>query len=296
MTALLLIVFPGMVVGLGLALMVVAFLPAAPRLSAAVARMGSRTPAPSETVNKDDLYERIGGRLLRRFGDLPIMRVPDTDLRLIQMEPSRFITQKALVAALGFVLPFAAGVAGQAAGSVAFYIPGIFGIPLAIVGWMTPNWTVKADAVKARSEFTRAVAVYIELVASERGRGEAPTRSLENAATVGRSWVFVRIRQELTESRLAGVAAWDGLEKLAVEIDTPDLADLAKRMRLTGEEGANSYEALRAQGRSLRDRLLNEQHAAANRDTTLLNAPLAFVGFMFMAIIGTPFVMATFMK
>lgn len=296
MTYLFAVMLPGMVVGLGIAVVVSALAPRTPQLVDVLDRMNEAPAMVSASSSESSLNERVGGRLLRRFGGSSWLQIPESDLRLIRMPANRFVTRKALMALMGLVLPFAIGMVFQALGLIAFYIPGVFGIPLAALGWYVPNLIVRDQAAEARGEFARSVAVYIELVASERKRGAPPTEALEQAATVGRSWVFVRLRQELNEARLAGVAAWDGLESLAREINTPDLADLAKRMRLTGEEGASAYDALRAQGRSLRDKLLNQQHSEANRQTTLLQVPLVGVGFTFMVILATPFLLNTFVK
>ncbi|MEL4419780.1 hypothetical protein, partial [Shewanella algae] len=57
-----------------------------------------------------------------------------------------------------------------------FYIPALFGIPLAIGGWYLPNLLVRDQAEAARKEFSRSVAVYMELVGSERISGAPPAK------------------------------------------------------------------------------------------------------------------------
>ncbi|MFX8620604.1 hypothetical protein ABTM24_20645, partial [Acinetobacter baumannii] len=79
-----------------------------------------------------------------------------------------------------------------------FYIPALLGLPIAVWLWFSVDQDIRSKANDARAEFTRAVAVYLELVAAERKRGATAARALETSADVGRSWVFVRIRQELT--------------------------------------------------------------------------------------------------
>ena len=286
---------PGALVGAGVAVIIAVLIPAPPALGNALERL---TPvsasSPGVVTSSDGINERIGSALLRQTTGIPGFTLPEVDLRLIGLAASHFMTRKALFAGLFFLLPLTAGLILQTAGAFSIVIPAALTIPFGIGGWFLPNLIVKGEAAEARAEFSRAVAVYLELVASERTRS-APTRALEAAAAVGRSWVFIRISQELSHARYAGIAAWDGLERLSKEIDVPDLAELARRMRLSGEEGASVYETLRAQGRSLRNRLLNEQQTEANKSTSRMVIPMAMTGFVFLLLIGTPFVLDAFL-
>ncbi|MBF0816663.1 type II secretion system F family protein [Microbacterium paludicola] len=288
---------PGVLAGAGLALVVAALVPAAPSLGAALERLSGRGIA-SEVGGPTaaTLNEQIGARAIRQLSGLPGFRLPLVDLKLIGLSTNRYMTQKVLMAGVFLIAPLAIGFVFQALGLSAFYIPALFGLPLAIAGWFVPNLIVRGQAAEARAEFSRAVAVYLELVASERNRGASPSRALESAARVGRSWVFVRLSQELAQARYAGIAAWDALERLSIEIDVPDLTELARRMRLSGEEGASVYETLRAQGKSLRNRLLNERQEQANKSTTAMVIPMAATGFIFLLLIGTPFVLDAFLS
>lgn len=285
-------ILPGAAVGAGIALLISVLVPGPPALSVALERVA---PVPvtkrSGRSQANAFHDRVGGAVLRQVAGFPGFSIPEVDLRLIGMTVNRYMTLKALFTTGFFLLPFIIGLLFQAMGLVAFYIPGLFGFPLAVLGWFIPNLTTKGEAENARAEFTRAVAVYLELVASERTRGAAPSRALESAASVGQSWVFVRLSQELAQARYAGIAAWDALERLGAEIDVPDLTELARRMRLSGEEGASVYETLRAQGKSLRNRLLNMQQTEANKSTTRMVMPMAMTGLVFMLLLGTPFIL-----
>ena len=103
--------------------------------------------------------------------------------------------------------------------------------------------------------------------------------------------MFVRIRQELTRARYAGVAPWDALRTLSEEIDVPDLADVAKIVRLSGEEGASIYETLRSRGKTLRHKLLAEEHEKANSASERMQMPLATTLFVYVGIIITPLIL-----
>ena len=290
---LLLIVLPGMVLGLGVALTIAALMPTQPQLSAALDRSGTTTVTPT-TAYAASLENRVGSAVLQRFNDNPALKIPTSDLRLIGMSVNRYLYQKVLTAALGLITPMTIGLLFQLLGIAAFYIPGLLGIPLAVGAWFLPNLLVRDQAAKARTEFSRSVAVYMELVASERISAQPPGKALESAAQVGRNWAFVRIRRALSEARFSGIAPWDALEILSLEIDVPDLGEIAKVIRLSGEQGASVYETLRARGQNLRDRLLNEEQTEANKATNRMTFPMALSGILFIVILGTPFVLDAF--
>ena len=288
-----LIVLPGILVGLGFALVVAALVPTQPRLSAALERIGT-TSVSQDTAHAATFENRVGSAVLRRFSDSPSFKIPSTDLRLIGMSVNRYLYQKVLSASLGLLAPIAFGLIFQVLGITAFYIPALFGLPLALGGWFLPNLLVRDQAQEARTEFSRSVAVYMELVGSERISGAPPGKALESAARVGHNWAFVRIRQTLTEARYAGVAPWDALEQLSKEINVPDLGEIAKVIRLSGEQGASVYETLRARGQNLRDRLLNDEATEANKATNKMTIPMTLTGVLFMLLLGTPFVLDAF--
>ncbi|WP_065569687.1 type II secretion system F family protein [Microbacterium oleivorans] len=288
-----LIVLPGLILGLGIAVIVAALIPTQPRLASALDRIGTTSVA-TDTAYAATLENRVGSAVLRRFSDSSALKIPNTDLRLIGMSVNRYLYQKVLCAALGFVAPLALGLVAQVLGLGAFYVPALFGIALAAGGWFIPNLLIRSQAQEARTEFSRSIAVYMELVGSERISGAPPGKALESAAQVGRNWAFVRIRQTLTEARYAGVAPWDALEQLSKETGVPDLGEIANVIRLSGEQGASVYETLRARGQNLRDRLLNDEAAEANKATNKMTIPMALTGVLFMLLLGTPFALDAF--
>ena len=119
----------------------------------------------------------------------------------------------------------------------------------------------------AREEFARATSAYIDLTALERAAGAGATQALEQAATVGDSWVFVRLREQLIRARLSGTPPLEGLHELSTELALPELSDLADIMRLSGEEGAAVYKTLRARSASMRAAMMN---AAEGQPGTLV--------------------------
>ncbi len=283
----LLALIPGLILGGGIALIVSALIPRQPHLAATLDRLTETTIATPE-IGDDSLQHRVGSWVGSHLPERSWLKVPTTDLRLIGMQLDKYYYDKVLLALVGLIMPMFLGVVTQAVGFLPFYVPALLGIPLAGWLWFSVDGTIRGKANEARAEFTRAVAVYLELVAAERKRGATAARALETSAEVGRSWVFVRIRQELTRARYAGVAPWDALRTLSEEIDVPDLADVAKIVRLSGEEGASIYETLRSRGKTLRHKLLAEEHEKANSASERMQMPLATTLFVYVGIIITP--------
>lgn len=278
---------PGLILGLGVATIVSALIPRQAHLAATLDRLHETTIALPEPGDAS-MQHRVGSWMAGHLPERSWLKVPSTDLRLIGMSVDKYYYDKTLLALVGLLSPLVLGLFAQALGFLPFYIPAILGIPIGAWLWLSVDQDIRKKANDARAEFTRAVAVYLEMVAAERKRGATAARALETSAEVGRSWVFLRIRQELTRARYAGVAPWDALRSLSEEIDVPDLADVAKIVRLSGEEGASIYETLRSRGKTLRHKLLAEEHEKANSASERMQMPLATTLFVYVGIIITP--------
>ena len=102
------------------------------------------------------------------------------------------------------------------------------------------------------------------------------------------SWAFQRIRQELVRARFSKVQPWVALEELSVQLQVPDLAEAARVMRLSGDNGASVYEPLRALGRNLRVRMLNEEAAREHEASGRMKNIIMLIALMFTVIVLTP--------
>jgi len=278
---------PGILAGLGLTLAAAQLLPRQPRLASAITRLGTTTRVTA--VRQSDIKSRVGSWVHSRLPDLPGFTLPIKDLALVGTPVNTFLYEKTKLAAIGLIAPAVIGLLAQTIGVAPFYIPALAGVGVAALLWFGPDRDLKIASARAREEFSRAVAVYLELVAAERKRGAPASHALETAAAVGKSWVFVRIRQELTRARYSGVPPWDALNSFSDEISVPELADVAKIIRLSGENGAAVYETLRQRGRSLRVQLLNAEQIRANEvSERMTSLPLAALALVFCGIILTP--------
>ncbi len=293
-TGLQLALLAGGLVGLGITLLVVRLLPAEPDLADALERLASnrvRAAAPTAASGK----ERLGLWAIRVLPPVVWVRTPTRELALLRISPARFYGEKITFAALGLaappVLAFFFNLLGL---GFPLPVPAIASVGLAGVMFFLPNFNAIDEARKARLEFARALGAYIDLVALERNNGAGPRQATESAASVGDSWVFTRLSEELTRSRWSGLPPWDALHTLAEELGLPELNDFADIMRLSGEEGASVYSNLRARSAAMRTAMLNEEIAQANAVGERMTIPGSLLGVIFMALLVAPSLLRMF--
>jgi Flp pilus assembly protein TadB len=292
MTGLQLALLGGALLGGGASLVVVRLVRVRPDLADVVGRLSpdqGRRPGISVDHGGVAPADRLGRWGIRVLPAAMWGRPLDQELALLRIPLTRFYGQKLLFALVGAVaaplLSLLFTVLGWRlplllpVGATALLAAGLF---------LLPNHNVRDDARRARSEFARTLAAYIDLVALERSSGSGPRQALEVAAVVGDSWVFRRLREELAYSSWSGEQPWDALRRLSYDLGVTELADLADIMRLSGEEGAQVYAQLRARSTAMRTAMLNDEVAVANAVGEKLSIPMSLLGVIFLVILVTP--------
>lgn len=279
----------GLILCLGLICLVLRFAPARASLKEAMTHLtgeGAHLQINTPTTDYSDFRSRVGTRLYPHTIDIDWIKIPTTDLAVLRMSVPRFLGEKALTALIGLALPPIAHTLLITAGiSIPWSLPVIGSLALAAALFFAPDLEIKNKANAAREEFARSLGAYIEFVVLNRTGGVGAVQSLERAAAVGDSWVFRRIDEELQKAQRTGRAPWGQLERLATDLDLPDLADLVDIMTLTGEHGASVSETLSANASSLRNAILSKELGKAGSATEKLHAPLATLGIIFMALL-----------
>ncbi|MCL2784430.1 MAG: hypothetical protein FWD55_03135 [Propionibacteriaceae bacterium] len=286
MTGLQYAVAAGGLSGAGLWLVIRSLLPAYPNLAQTLVMLSPFTPV--KTTEKLSGWEAVG-----RWGiaALPekIRPIPAKDLALLRVTPAWFIARKMTYALIGFLLP---GVASTCLLLVGIHLPwvapGLVILLGGVLGFLLPDMEVRSRAARSRSEFSRTLACFVDLVALERACGSGTKQALDMAASVGDSWVFTTLRECLDRNTWAGVTGWDGLRELAVELDVSDLADVADIIALSGAEGAGVNRILRAKARTLREGILLADVTKANEVNEKMSLPVSVLGIVFLAILITP--------
>ena len=274
------IVLAGGGAGLGLFLILREFVPGVPALGPALRQLHAPTPDGSDRARASGPLAVAGSHL----------RIPHRELALIGYSPERYVTEKVGYPVVGLLFPPVFSLLLALSGMrVGILIPAAAGLLLAVVFFFLVDVSVRQKAAEAREEFSRHVAVYLDLIALELAASRGPTEALERAAAVGGGWVSRRIRETLQNSRLRLEPPWEGLKQVAAEIGVPDLGDVGDIMTLSGDEGAQVYDTLRSRAESLRASILAKEEERANTATTVLYIPTSLLVFVLFIIAAYPF-------
>ncbi|MCO7220836.1 type II secretion system F family protein [Klenkia sp. PcliD-1-E] len=294
MSTMQLAILAGGLVGLGVAIIVWRLAPAQPQLAQALARLSpERTnQTVSAATSNGSLTDRLGLRIQRTMPGASLGRTPTAELRMLRIPVHRYYGEKALFFLVGLVFPALAYALLTVLGlTPPIVLPVAAGLAFGAVLSFIPDYNARSEAKLARVEFSYALCSYIDLVALERQNGSGSTQAMEIAATMGDSWVFQRIREELARARWAGTTPWESLTELAQEISLPELAELADVMRLSGEEGATVYNTLRARAASIRNALLADELTQANADGERMTLPVTALALVFLVLLAFPAVL-----
>jgi len=277
----------GLMGGLGLALLVWRLVPAHPNLAQTLAMLSPLADTRRETPPAKG-WEAVGTWGLDKL-PARLRPIPAKDLALLGITPAGFLARKIAYALVGLLVPPVLSVCLILMGTpVPWAVPALVTLAAAGLGFILPDFELRGRATRARREFSRALACYVDLVALERSCGSGTRQSLVSAAEVGDSWAFRRLRECLDRSNWTGLAGWDALRELATDLDLTDLGDVADIMRLTTSEGAGVYRILRAKARSIREGVLTYELTRANETNEQMSLPVSVLGIVFLAILITP--------
>lgn len=291
-TALQISIAAGVLIGLGATILIGRLMPAHVDSKWAIEQLDPirETTQAVEAQSVSGMQNQLGLFIERKADPTSWwMRVPERELRLLQRPVHVYLGEKALLAVVGLLFPPLFMVVMMLMGMhLPFTLPAIASLGLAALFWKLPDLRIRGEAKTARGEFVRALATFIDLVALERASGAGTSQSLENAAKVGDSWVFKRLKAAIDQAEWTGRQPWDGLKDLSEELEIPEVADLAEIMRLSREQGSTVYEQLRARASSMRNALLSEDLAKATAAAEQMSVPVSTLALIFLALLGCP--------
>jgi tight adherence protein C len=281
-----LIVLTGLGVGIGLAAIVWGLFPPPLTLRAALARLaGEHVSAPT-----DVLTQGVGGtrRLCGHLVEVNVRKVPRlADIVLpdlaITGTPTETFAVKVVgyavgLALLGPVLWAATAAMGLHLG---FEIPALGMLVLGGAGAVTPFVDLHQAAERRRRHFCHSLSTYASLVSMAMAGAMGWSSALEVASTVSSTdWAMDEIAQSLLWAQAYRKQPWEGLERLALRFNVPDLTDLARSMSQAGD-GARIRDSLEAKARSLRlkETTALEDSAQAVTQKMLLPGVLLMAGY-----------------
>lgn len=278
------------IAAVGVLVFVHAFRPSYPQLRGGLERLNPvRRPEAQIDETALDRKTKIGIVAEHRLTRWVPLQTPDRDLALLEIPRAKFIGEKVASAAVAFAATYGLAALASLVGiSIGFAIPFLASLILAALAFVGPDIDVRNKARAAREAWVTHLGAYFELVAQERAIGEGASAALMNAAEIGDSPVFARLKQELHRARWTARLPWDALEELAEDIALPELTTIADIMRLSGEEGVAVAEQLRARARNLRNAQLADQKSRAGAATERMSLPASMLGLVFLLFIATP--------
>lgn len=179
-----------------------------------------------------------------------------------------------LVGLMGFDLPLLILVAAAALG--------------ALGGWWLPDSMLKTEADKERKYFQQSTESWLELAGQLVTAGSDTFAALVTAASYSEQPVFVTLRDALRVSAARGEPPWTGLRRMADERRLNFLDPFCASLEMAGTTGAGSRETILAQVDAARSKAMHEADAKAAGAGEKMGAPLALIGAAFMIIMGYP--------
>lgn len=280
-------VLVGALGGLGLFITVRALVPSRPGAAAQVARIDALrargqfgAPAPAD----DSLRERLGFRIAQFYARQGWQqRSIRADLALLERSWQQFLATKVGLGALGFVFgPFFFALLWLVGVHLTPIIPVWLALAFGGLCFILPDLEVRRDATAKREDLRRVIAAYLDLVSMNLAGGRGLPEALMTAAEVSDGWALRRVRDCLTDARLAGVPQWSALGDLGTQIGIKELTDLGAALNLVADDGAKVRASLASRAETMRRRELAEMEgkAGARSQSMLVAQILLSAGFL----------------
>lgn len=283
----------GLGLGVGVSLVLAGMRPAPVALSRALAEIDRR---PSRVLPLDGPGLRRGAlaRLLSEslaattLGERVTNQLA-ADLRITETTAAEHLAARAALAITGLVwAPTTVALMRLGGVDLSFGLPIWLSVALMPVGFLYPGLAVRGRAADRRRAFRHALSAFLDVVSISLAGGRGVESALHDAAASGQGWAFDAIRNSLLEAQLLGETPWAGIARLGVELDVPELGELAASASLAGSEGARVRASLAAKARSLRLRGLTEIEAAAQAASERMSLPIVALMLGFIVFIAYP--------
>jgi Flp pilus assembly protein TadB len=192
--------------------------------------------------------------------------------------------------------------AGATAGPLLWAVVGVAGtwlpavVPIwlaalgAALGFVTPRLVVRAQALRARTDFRHALGAYLDVLVLLLAAQEGAEGAMETAARAGNGPAFMELRRATVAARLSGEPVWDALDELGRRLGVDELREVAAAGNLAGERGAAVRKSLLAKARALRTASLAAAEADARRRSQAMFAPIVLMGVGFIVFLLYPLI------
>jgi tight adherence protein C len=281
-----LIILTGLGVGIGLAVVVWGLFPPPLTLRAALARLsGDHVTAPT-----DALTVGVGGarRICGHVFEVNVAKVPRlADIVLPDLAITGTPVERFAVKVVGYTIglamlgPVLWAVTAEMGLHLGIALPAVCVLVLGGLGAVTPFVDLHQAAERRRRHFCHSLSTYASLVSMAMAGAMGWSSALEVASTVSSTdWAMEEIAQSLLWAQAYRKQPWEGLERLALRFNVPELTDLARSMSQAGD-GARIRDSLEAKAHSLRLKETSalEDSAQAVTQKMLLPGVLLMAGY-----------------
>lgn len=273
--------------GFGLFVTIRALIPSRPGAAARVARIDAlraRGQFGAPSARPDSFRELLGWRIAdfyaRRGWEQRSLRA---DLKLLERPWQQFLVTKVTLGTVGFLAgPLLFGAAWVLGLHLTPLVPIWAALAFAGLFFVLPDLEVRRDATTKREDFRRVVAAYLDLVSMNLAGGRGLPEALMSAAEVSDGWALRRLRDCLTDGRLAGIPQWTALGDLGTELGLKELTDLGAALNLVADDGAKVRASLSSRAETMRRREIAEMEgkAGARSQSMLVAQMLLCAGFL----------------
>ncbi|WP_285628192.1 hypothetical protein [Kineosporia sp. NBRC 101677] len=204
------------------------------------------------------------------------MRSDASDLAVTGHDPDAVLAAKTLAAAAtGLVMLTVAVVLLRAGAPVPVLAVAPVVLAATVGAYLIPDYVVRAQARRRRTDFVQALPVWCDLVALEMAGTAAPQEALVTAAEAGSTWPVQVLRDTLQRAVRARQSHWRALSDLGERIGVPDVAELGRLSQLVSHEGAQVRDTFIERAAGMRRRALADSLGqAGQRDESMRLAVL----------------------
>jgi hypothetical protein len=218
-----------------------------------------------------------------------LVRATPEDLAVLGRTHELHVAKKITAGLVGtLMVPTLVAILALAKIAVPIALPVGVTLLLGVVCFFGPDMEARKKAADARVVFDKILHGYLVNVALERRANRGIVQALEEAASVGDSWVLARIRATLLAAQMSNQTPWQALEELGASLGVMHLVEAAQTLRSASEEGTAVFARLVAQADSLGDAVLSEERALANARSERLVFPVSALTIVILAIMMYP--------
>jgi Flp pilus assembly protein TadB len=148
------------------------------------------------------------------------------------------------------------------------------------------------QAARAREEYTRALSIYLDLVAMSMEAGQGHAQALPAASQIGTGRAFGEIRSAIDLAPSRGITAWQALGQLGERYRIAELISLRASIELAQDDGARVKASLIARAGTMRSSRLAAAVERANNATQSMRQLTLIAAVLAAAYICAPYILA----